>query len=65
MDLDKTDEAVVYARECSMYMINSDILMENVKAIYEEFQEWIDVDEDAISLEVLALEPIEPIDDQS
>ena len=21
--------------------------MENVKAIYEEFQEWIDVDEDA------------------
>ena len=65
MDWDKTDEAVVYAREWSMDMINSDIPMENVKAIYEEFQEWIDVDEDAISLEVLALEPIEPIDDQS
>ena len=65
MDLDKTDEAVVYAREWSMDMINSDIPMENVKAIYEEFQEWIDVDEDAESLEVLALEPIEPIDDQS
>ena len=48
-----------------MDMINSDIPMENVKAIYEEFQEWIDVDEDAVSLEVLALEPIEPIDDQS
>ena len=65
MDLDKTDEADVYAREWSMDMINSDIPMENVKAIYEEFQEWIDVDEDAISLEVLALEPIEPIDDHS
>jgi len=65
MDWDKTDEAVVYAREWSMDMINSDIPMENVKAIYEEFQEWIDVDEDAESLEVLALEPIEPIDDQS
>ena len=65
MDLDKTDEAVEYAREWSMDMINSDIPMENVKAIYEEFQEWIDVDEDAESLEVLALEPIEPIDDQS
>ena len=65
MDWDKTDEAVVYAREWSMDMINSDIPMENVKAIYEEFQEWIDVDEDAVSLEVLALEPIEPIDDQS
>ena len=28
MDLDKTDEAVVYAREWSMDMINSDIPME-------------------------------------
>jgi len=65
MDWDKTDEAVVYAREWSMDMIESDIPMENVKAIYEEFQEWIDVDENAVSLEVLALEPIEPIDDQS
>ena len=65
MDLDKTDEAVVYAREWSIDMIDSDIPLENVKAIYEEFQEWIDVDEDAESLEVLALEPIEPIDDQS
>ncbi len=65
MDWDKTDEAVVYAREWSMDMIDSDIPIENVKAIYEEFQEWIDVDENAKSLEVLALEPIEPIDDQS
>ena len=65
MEWDKTDEAVVYAREWSLDMIDSDIPMENAKAIYEEFQEWIDVDEDAESLEVLALEPIEPIDDQS
>ena len=64
--MEKTsDDLVVEAREWSMNKINSDIPMENVKAIYEEFQEWIDVDEDAISLEVLALEPIEPIDDQS
>ena len=65
MEWDKTDEAVVYAREWSLDMIDSDIPMENAKAIYEEFQEWIDIDEDAESLEVLALEPIEPIDDQS
>ena len=65
MELDNTDDAVVYAREWSLDMIDSDIPMENAKAIYEEFQEWIDVDEDAESLEVLALEPIEPIDDQS
>ena len=64
--MEKTsDDLVVEAREWSMNKINSDIPMENVKAIYEEFQEWIDVDEDAESLEVLALEPIEPIDDQS
>ena len=64
--MEKTsDDLVVEAREWSMNKINSDIPMENVKAIYEEFQEWIDVDENAVSLEVLALEPIEPIDDQS
>jgi hypothetical protein len=42
-----------------MNKINSDIPMENVKAIYEEFQEWIDVDEDVEELEILSLEPLE------
>ena len=65
MELDKTDEAVAFAREWSIGMIDSDIPMENAKAIFKEFEEWIDVDENAESLEVLALEPIEPIDDQS
>ena len=65
MELDKTDEAVAFAREWSISMIDSDIPMENAKAIFKEFEEWIDVDENAESLEVLALEPIEPIDDQS
>ena len=41
--MEKTsDDLVVEAREWSMNKINSDIPMENVKAIYEEFQEWID-----------------------
>ena len=65
MEWDKTDEAVAFAREWSISMIDSDIPMENAKAIFKEFEEWIDVDENAESLEVLALEPIEPIDDQS
>ena len=65
MELDKTDEAVAFAREWSISMIDSDIPMENAKAIFKEFEEWIDVDENAESLEVLALEPIERIDDQS
>ena len=55
MDLDKTDEAVVYAREWSMDMINSDIPMENVKAIYEEFGDWIDLD-DVDHIEIISIE---------
>jgi len=56
--MEKTsDDLVVDARNWSMDMINSDIPMENVKAIYEEFQEWIDLDEDSEDLEILSLEP--------
>ena len=58
--MEKTsDDLVVEAREWSMNKIKSDIPMENVKAIYEEFQEWIDIDEDDEDLEILSLEPIE------
>ena len=58
--MEKTsDDLVVEAREWSIDKINSDIPMENVKAIYEEFQEWIDVDEDVEELEILSLEPLE------
>ena len=58
--MEKTsDDLVVEAREWSMNKINSDIPMENVKAIYEEFQEWIDLEEDDEDLEILSLEPLE------
>ena len=58
--MEKTsDDLVVEAREWSMNKINSDIPMENVKAIYEEFQEWIDIDENDEDLEILSLEPLE------
>ena len=58
--MEKTsDDLVVEAREWSMNKINSDIPMENVKAIYEEFQEWIDLDEDDEDLEILSLEPLD------
>ena len=58
--MEKTsDDLVVEAREWSMNKINSDIPMENVKAIYEEFQEWIDIDEDVEDLEILSLEPLD------
>ena len=58
--MEKTsDDLVVEAREWSIDKINSDIPMENVKAIYEEFQEWIYIDEDDEDLEILSLEPID------
>ena len=58
--MEKTsDDLVVDARNWSMDKINSDIPMENVKAIYEEFQEWIDLDEDDEELEILSLEPLD------
>ncbi len=58
--MEKTsDDLVVEAREWSMNKINSDIPMENVKAIYEEFQEWIDLEEDDEDLEILSLEPLD------
>ena len=58
--MEKTsDDLVVVAREWSMNKINSNITMENVKAIYEEFQELIDIDEDDEDLEILSLEPID------
>ena len=58
--MEKTsDDLVVEAREWSMNKINSDIPMENVKVIYEEFQEWIDLEEDDEDLEILSLEPLD------
>ena len=58
--MEKTsDDLVVEARDWSMNKINSDIPMENVKAIYEEFKEWIDIDEDDEDLEILSLEPLD------
>ena len=41
-------------------MIDSDIPMENAKAIFAEFEEWIEVD--GKDLEIMSLEPF---DDQS
>ena len=62
MELDKTDQVVAHVREWALDMINSDIPLENVRAIYSEFEEWIEIDEDAESLEIISLEPL---DDQS
>ena len=57
--MEKTsDDLVVEAREWSMNKINSDIPMENAKALHEEFEEWIEID-DVDELEIVSLEHIE------
>ena len=62
MELDKTDEVVAHVREMSIEKVDSDIPMENARAIYEEFEEWIELDEEKGGLEIMSLEPF---DDQS
>ena len=60
MELNTTDEIVAHAREWSLDMIDSDIPMENAKAIFAEFEEWIEPS--GKDLEIMSLEPF---DDQS
>ena len=62
MEWDKTDEVVAHVREWSIEKVDSDIPMENARAIYEEFEEWIELDEEKGGLEIMSLEPF---DDQS
>ena len=63
MELDKTDEAVSYARKWSIdRMDNGNLSYEDQSALFAEFEEWIDLEHEN-HLEVLALEPIEKIED--
>ena len=62
MELDKTDEVVAHVREWSIDRIDN-TNDENAEAIYEEFEEWIDLDDEDSHLDILTLEPLE--DDKS
>jgi len=53
-----TEDIVAHVREWSMDKIDSDIPMENAKALHEEFEEWIEID-DSDELEIVSLEHIE------
>ena len=55
MELDKTDEVVAHVREWSIEKVDSDIPMENARAIYEEFEEWIELD-DVDHIEIISIE---------
>ena len=62
MELDKTDEVVAHVREWSIDRIDN-TNHENAEALYEEFEEWIDLDDEDSHLDILTLEPLE--DDKS
>jgi len=62
MELDKTDKVVAQVRKWSMDRLDSDIPMEDARAIYAEFEEWIDLDGKTGGLDIMSLEPF---DDQS
>ena len=62
MELDKTDKVVAQVRKWSMDRLDSDIPMDDARAIYAEFEEWIDLDGKTGGLDVMSLEPF---DDQS
>jgi len=53
-----TEDIVAHVREWSMDKIDSDIPMENAKALHEEFEEWIEID-DSDELEIVSLQHIE------
>ena len=64
MELDKTDEVVAHVREWSIDRVEKADSIGAKDAIYKEFEEWIEVEDDDDShLDILTLEPLE--DDKS
>ena len=56
MKLDTTDEGVAHVRDWSVDKIEAAELVGDKMAIYEEFEEWIELD-DIEELEIMSLEP--------
>ena len=56
MKLDTTDEVVAHVREWSIDKIEEAELVGDKIALYEEFEDWIELD-DVEDLEIISLEP--------
>ena len=59
MKLDTTDEIVAHAREWAIDKVEESESIGAKDAIYKEFEEWIEVDEDTTDLEIMSFEPLE------
>ena len=54
-----TDEIAAYLREWAIDKVEEVESIGAKDAIYKEFEEWIEVDDDAVELEIMSLEPLE------
>tara|TARA_B100001250_G_scaffold8981_1_gene7769 strand:- start:1514 stop:1714 length:201 start_codon:yes stop_codon:yes gene_type:complete len=59
MELTTTEEAVISARNWSIQKLDEAESIGAKDAIYKEFEEWIELDEDDKELDILSLEPLE------
>jgi len=56
-----TDEMCAYLREWAIDKVDESESIGAKDAIYKEFEEWIEIDDDDEDMELLVLEPLEDI----
>ena len=56
-----TDEMCAYLREWAIDKVEESESIGAKDAIYKEFEEWIEIDDDDEDMELLVLEPLEDI----
>ena len=64
MEMKTTEDIVAYLREWSMDKLEEVESIGAKDAIYKEFEEWIEVDESQLDIDLLVLEPITEVVDE-
>ena len=59
MELNETEQTIVNARNWSVARIDETKPVADKNAIYKEFEEWIEIDSDTESIDILSLEPLD------
>ncbi len=59
MELNETEQTIVNARNWSVARIDETKPVADKNAIYKEFEEWIEIDNDTESIDILSLEPLD------
>ena len=59
MDMTTTEDIVLHAKNWAEERLEQAESIGAKDAIYKEFEEWIEVDDDTIELEIMSLEPLE------